>query len=1288
MNRGVFKIFGSISQIAIAAVLSTLAGVAQLSAQNVPTTVSVNATANQHAIDPRVYGSNWLVTADITKANFPTNRFGGNNNSDYNWEQDALNIDSDWYFETYAYSRNPTVPGGEGDNFIESTHAANLGAEPIITIPMMPYVATIPTGDFYSGCGVQAWSFSIRKYGAQTGSDSSNCPDAGNGVSKATGKNITNNDPLDTYVPNSVSLQQGWLAHLIGKWGNSQYPNGIKYYALDNEPSLWSSTHRDMHPATQTYDELWSDLQAYGAAVKAADPNAYIMGPEEWSWEAMWKSGHDQSTGTGSGSDYATHNNTYYYPWLLQQLAAFKAAHGYSLIDGLSVHCYTDAGSNWNVATRILWDPTYKSPNWEGNLGLNSGILEWIPLMKSWVNAAFPNGDGPDIGCTEWSNSNTGTMTDVTFQADNLGLFGYYGFNFANYWGNPPPNFAVLAEQMFRNYDGNYSLFGDTSVQTTVANPDNLSSFSAVRSTDGALTVMVINKQSGTTPATIALTGFTAGSSATAYQVTSLTQDSPTNIGSVTPVDNTISATLPGQSVTLYVIPAATSAPVSPIGLTATAGDAQVQLSWTASDSTTDYQVWYKAADGSYTEAAPAVAATSYVVTGLTNGTSYSFYVTASSNLGTSGPSNTATAVPLASAPNPPTGLTATPGGGAVALSWTASSNATSYQVWYGITGIGSYHEATSTVTATSYTVTGLSNGTSYTFYVTASNSNGITASDTVTATPSLVVPGTPTAVIGNTEVLLSWTGTVGATSYSIERATSSTGNYSVTASGITENMYNKTGVGTTSYYYKVAAVYPSGTSAYSAAVHATASNSAPSIPGTPTATAGDGQVALTWTDSSTGTVTNYQVWYGAVGGSSYTEATSTLANNATTYTVTGLTNGTKYTFFVVAANGTTYGSASAQATATPVGLPQTITFTPPPSPVMYGVSPITLTATGGDSGNPVVFSLDSTSTSGAASLSGTNNSVLTITGVGTVVVDANQAGTAAGSGYSPAPQVQQKIVVNQATQDISFTAASPVTYGVSPVSLVATGGLSGNPVTFSVLSGPGSVSGTNGATLSIVGAGTVVVAANQAGNTYYSAASQVTSSITVNPAVLTVTANSTSKATGAANPTFTASYNGFVNGDTSAALSGSPSLTTTATTSSAAGTYTIKAALGTLTAANYAFTFVNGTLSVVTAPAVTPTVTATLTGSASSGYTLTLTLHNPGTGTISNATLTSATLGTATGSPLPQGAGTIAAGGSATFTVNFQGSAGADGAGVAEKYSGTYSGGSFSASLRSVILP
>src|ERR1035438_7188859 len=108
--------------------------------------------------------------------------------------------------------------------------------------------------------------FSVKKYGAQTATDPWNPdagngvsahsdpwnPDAGNGVSAATGKNFTGNDPHDTGVANSTTIQQGWVTHFVSTLGNASTSGGIKYYILDNEPSLWDSTQRDVHPIPTT----------------------------------------------------------------------------------------------------------------------------------------------------------------------------------------------------------------------------------------------------------------------------------------------------------------------------------------------------------------------------------------------------------------------------------------------------------------------------------------------------------------------------------------------------------------------------------------------------------------------------------------------------------------------------------------------------------------------------------------------------------------------------------------------------------------------------------------------------------------------------------------------------------------------------------------------------------------------------------------------------------------------------------------------------------------------------
>jgi len=182
--------------------------------------------------------------------------------------------------------------------------------------------------------------------------------------------------------------------------------------------------------------------------------------------------------------------------------------------------------------------------------------------------------------------------------------------------------------------------------------------------------------------------------------------------------------------------------------------------------------------------------------------------------------------------------------------------------------------------------------------------------------------------------------------------------------------------------------------------------------------------------------------------------------------------------------------------------------------------------------------------------------------------------------------------VIAPTPQSITFGALSNVTYGAGPITLTATAS-SGLPVAYTV-SGPATLSGS---TLTIIGAGTVSVTANQAGNTtVYGAATPVTQSFTVGQAVLTITATSLSQTFGTAIPsTLPYTISGFVNNDTTAVVSGTPTLTTTALNQSPAGTtYPILIYAGTLAASNYTFTFVDGTITITGTQSFTITASPT----------------------------------------------------------------------------------------------
>jgi MBG domain (YGX type) len=165
---------------------------------------------------------------------------------------------------------------------------------------------------------------------------------------------------------------------------------------------------------------------------------------------------------------------------------------------------------------------------------------------------------------------------------------------------------------------------------------------------------------------------------------------------------------------------------------------------------------------------------------------------------------------------------------------------------------------------------------------------------------------------------------------------------------------------------------------------------------------------------------------------------------------------------------------------------------------------------------------------------------------------------------------------VTGTTQTINFPPVPNVAYGTAPIALQATSS-SSLPVTYTV-TGPAVLSGQN---LTITGAGSVTVTANQSGNSSYAAASPVARTFTVAPAVLTISAQNLSMAYGAALPALVSSTAGFVNGDSASVLTGAAALTTTATSTSPVGAYTITAAQGTLAAANYNFVFVNGVLDI-----------------------------------------------------------------------------------------------------------
>ena len=530
--------------------------------------VLIDVAAGRHPIDPRVYGVAFADSASLADLRVTLNRFGGNATTRYNWQANASNRASDWYFESIADAS--ATPGDSADSFVSEAKAR--GVEPLITIPTIGWVAKLgPNRGKLAG-------FSIAKYGAQTGADYQWFPDAGNGISAATGQSLVGNDPSDANQTSNVAFQEAWVQHLKARWGAAAQ-GGVRYYVLDNEPSIWHTTHRDVHPAGASMDEVFNAAATYGAQIKAVDSGALVMGPEEWGWSGYLYSGKDLQWGATHGwnnlPDRTAHANWDYLPWYLDQMRRRDAAAGQRILDIFTVHYYPQGGqySNdtstamqllRNRSTRALWDANYVDESWIGTQ------VRLIPRLKSWAATYYP---GTQVGITEYNWGAENHINGATTLADIFGIFGRENLDLATMWTTPAsttPTYKAI--KMYRNYDGLGSAFGDISLSAAAPNPDAVAVFAAQRSAGNAVTVMAINKDpSAGQPVNLRLANFAAGGPVQVWRLTA--SNTITRLSDSVVSGAAVSASLPAQSITLFVIPSAGSAiPVPPRNLRVVGG--------------------------------------------------------------------------------------------------------------------------------------------------------------------------------------------------------------------------------------------------------------------------------------------------------------------------------------------------------------------------------------------------------------------------------------------------------------------------------------------------------------------------------------------------------------------------------------------------------------------------------------------------------------------------------------------------------------------------------------------
>ncbi|MBQ8515685.1 MAG: hypothetical protein IJ496_09840 [Ruminococcus sp.] len=488
---------------------ATLGGI--LAAGSYDIEVSVDVSGYRKAISPYIYGVNsqfrseeYLYNAEATSA-----RQGGNRFSGYNWETNYSNAGRDWLHNSDEYlvdfdKELLAIPGAPAIGFAQEAAAKNVPYK-ITTLQMAGYVAADADGEVTEE--EIAPSDRWIEVKAAKGSEFSMTPDT-----------------TDGYV-----YMDEYVNYLVETLGDAATETGYQAYHLDNEPGIWDGTHARMHPEETTCEEIVTKSIEYSAAVKAVDPNAEIFGLSLFGMGAY--------TSFSGAPDWSEHADEYdwFISYYLDEMAKAEEEHGQRLIDVIDVHYYSEAKGQCRVtecedythtdciearlqSPRTLYDPMYIEDSWIGE-----GEQEYLPIFPSiWesIDTYYP---GTKLALTEYNFGGGNHISGAVAQADALGVFAENDVYVSNLWAvNSNFDYQLSAIDLYTNYDGNGSSFGDTLVQSDTSDIEKATSYAAIDGTDESRVTLVLTNKSltDTQNATITLNSGADYSSAKVYGIT------------------------------------------------------------------------------------------------------------------------------------------------------------------------------------------------------------------------------------------------------------------------------------------------------------------------------------------------------------------------------------------------------------------------------------------------------------------------------------------------------------------------------------------------------------------------------------------------------------------------------------------------------------------------------------------------------------------------------------------------------------------------------------------------
>ncbi len=461
---------------------------------------AVDTGVDVRPISPFIYGHN-APDWDGRGTHLTLGRSGGNRMTAYNWENNASNAGSDYIFQNDGFLGGGDVAGEVPRLAVDAAHSH--GAAQIVTVPCAGYVAADKNGD----------------------GDVTNTP---NYLATRFRVSVPTKGSAFVYPPDTTDdhvYQDEFVSWLESKFPESRTdPRRTIFYALDNEPDLWSSTHAEIHPDPLTYAELVQRDTDYAAAIKEAAPGARVFGFVSYGWNGYTTL---QNAPDASGRDFLD--------FYLDSMKSAETSAGQRLIDVLDLHWYPEAqgggvritGQDTGAAVvaarlqapRSLWDPSYSETSWIVDAS-TQGPIRLIPRLKEKIDAHYP---GTELAFTEYNYGAGADISGGLAQADVLGIFGREGVYAAAEWPlASDESFIWGGFDIFRNFDGAGGAFGDVSVQATNDDDQAASVYASIDSSDPArLVIVAINKRDVEATAGISVRHGYQYSRAEIYQLTS-----------------------------------------------------------------------------------------------------------------------------------------------------------------------------------------------------------------------------------------------------------------------------------------------------------------------------------------------------------------------------------------------------------------------------------------------------------------------------------------------------------------------------------------------------------------------------------------------------------------------------------------------------------------------------------------------------------------------------------------------------------------------------------------------